>query len=154
MKKSTLLPVIGIVTGLFLLSTVYSAGNSNTAASKEGKSQEKAIILVPLPFDQETDPYTLAPKDDSLWFLFYASKGENYIFEFTEENGTGEIRASFYGGSVTPDLETSKKMGDKKSFTVSFTAKDHGNYYIKLSVAENSTWKGKLKYYIGKLPQS
>ena len=154
MKKFQLPLVIGLVAGLFILNTVYSAGNSNVPAGKEGKSKEKAIILVPLPFDQESDPYALVQKDDALWLLFYASKGENYIFEFIEESGTGTLKAAFFGSGSSPELETSKKLGDKKNFVISFTARDQGNYYIKLSAGEATSWKGKLKYFIGKLPQS
>ena len=117
--------------------------------SKEGRNKEKAVVLVPLPFEQESDPYAVASKDVEMWFLFYADKDENFVFEFTEKTGAGNLKASFFTDSDTPELETTKKLGDGKSMLISFAAKVQGNHYIKLTVDDKGSWSGTVKYYIG-----
>ena len=123
--------------------------NPSIVYAAEGQSRDNPVVIVPLPFDQETDPYSLARKGDVLWFLFYANTGDNFVFEFTEASGAGRLLAALFNDADAPLFEYSKQLGDKLNFVIAFSAKATGNYYIRLSPDTDSSWRGTLKYYIG-----
>ena len=138
-----------ILYGLLVAGAVLSP--LSTATAQTGKSRDDATVLLPLPFESEEGPFSfgLPQKADVLWFLFYSDKDQNQVFDFSEENGTGILKLDIIRNSDTPLYQGSKILGDKKDFIISLRINDAGNWFIRLTLDPNSSWKGKLKYFNG-----
>jgi hypothetical protein len=149
-KISAFLLVAGLIAALTAGQTSLSAGQTAT-----GKDRDTAIVLLPLPFEQDSDPISLKTNDDAVWFLFYAQKGQVYSFLFADPEGKIVLKSELYGAGTAPEQSTEMDLSAGKKKVVSCQAKETGNYYLKVILQKNGPFKGKFVYQSGVMkPQS
>lgn len=153
-KEPEKLLLILLVSLILCFYSISASESSQTERSEKGRSLETPIVLIPIPLDQEIPDCTLADKNDALWFLFYASKGYKYKFEFIEASSTNEKVSPKLEVSITGGLKEEKFQSDPKNtessnsnkLTINYEGNKSGNHYIRLALFSKGQWEGKLTY--------
>ena len=95
------LTLLTVLTLVFAASLAAEGDNG----SAQGKTKASAIVLLPLPFDQETGTIAIESQTETLWYLFYASQGQDYVFEFVGEEADGILKTEIIGLKDTAELD-------------------------------------------------
>lgn len=120
--------------------------------SSLGRTREEAVVLLPLPFDQESDEFTLVSTNQTFWFLFYARANQPYSFLFPHPPKVraglkAEIEAA--DGSVKQTLSIDMSNTNLRQSLLEFTPMENGNHYLRVTLTANAPFKGRFIYLSG-----